>query len=809
MRKILLSLTLIAISQLVFAQATVRWDGGGDGTDWNDPLNWDSDSIPVAGDFVEFASDATVTGSKPPAPRRIDILAGGHTVTFNLDLDIGDGVIEEHALKIQNNSTLNLGTAGANRVFNIQVGGNKEAILQNANPGPTVLNISLDTTLTIVKARYGIWAYNGTNTVNNAGTINISGTLQDGTRIDTGSFTNEASGIVTITDPGDDGVNLSGSGSFTNNGALTISLPEGAGTGKNNILAETGSVFTNNAQISMLEGNDPRRIVVSGGEFLNNKDAIMDLGNGRFRNEVGGTFTNNGLVVSSFLAGGVPAAAVFGTADAGTSTNNAFYNYNDDGSLDFGGGTGIVNNGVNINSDADMTVNAANSCSVNLGIATAYDWFDDSGNNNPVGSNDAAGDISFSNDAFSPAASHPIFTVYGTEVEYTIENLDGDCIDIPQFTVGGSATGISVGSITIQNNNSDDITLSADDSFTFPPQDDGSTYSVTVSDKPESLDCAVSGGSNNDGTGTLSGANVNNILVACTPVPTYSIGGTINGLTDSLTVQNNGADDLLINADASSFTFATELPQGATYDVTILVQPNTQVCSVQDGTGSGTVGDSNVTSVVIDCVDVIKYSVGGNLTNLANGESVTLENNQVDELVLDADGLFTFAVPLAQGENYNVAVTQQPVTQDCAVTNGSGTMPDSDINNVAVNCVDVPTYTIGGSISGLNGEVILTNNGGDDLLVSNNGTFEFSTPLKSSDPYFVRVETRPIGQICQIISGGSGVVNDSNVTDVLIECEDSQLPPQSEFAIPTLSNWSLLLLVLTLGLLAFTQRRHN
>ncbi len=41
----------------------------------------------------------------------------------------------------------------------------------------------------------------------------------------------------------------------------------------------------------------------------------------------------------------------------------------------------------------------------------------------------------------------------------------------------------------------------------------------------------------------------------------------------------------------------------------------------------------------------------------------------------------------------------------------------------------VPTYTVGGTISGLTGTVVLENNAGNDLSTSANGAFTFSTAL--------------------------------------------------------------------------------
>ena len=43
--------------------AAVSWDGGGDGTSWTDPLNWDGDAVPTISDDVtiDVAADPTVT----------------------------------------------------------------------------------------------------------------------------------------------------------------------------------------------------------------------------------------------------------------------------------------------------------------------------------------------------------------------------------------------------------------------------------------------------------------------------------------------------------------------------------------------------------------------------------------------------------------------------------------------------------------------------------------------------------------------------------------------------------------------------
>ena len=82
---------------------------------------------------------------------------------------------------------------------------------------------------------------------------------------------------------------------------------------------------------------------------------------------------------------------------------------------------------------------------------------------------------------------------------------------------------------------------------------------------------------------------------------TYTVGGTVSGITGSgLVLRNNGGDDLPVSA-SGMFTFATTVANGAAYDVTVYTQPAnpTQACVVTNA--SGTIGSSNVTNVAVAC----------------------------------------------------------------------------------------------------------------------------------------------------------------------------------------------------------------
>jgi len=80
-------------------------------------------------------------------------------------------------------------------------------------------------------------------------------------------------------------------------------------------------------------------------------------------------------------------------------------------------------------------------------------------------------------------------------------------------------------------------------------------------------------------------------------------------------------------------------------------------------------------------------------------------------------------------------------------------------------------YTIGGTVTGLSGTVVLQDNGGDNLSVTQNGSFTFATKVNSGAAYAVTVLTQPAGQTCTVASG-SGTAS-ANVTNVAVSCASS------------------------------------
>ena len=115
--------------------------------------------------------------------------------------------------------------------------------------------------------------------------------------------------------------------------------------------------------------------------------------------------------------------------------------------------------------------------------------------------------------------------------------------------------------------------------------------------------------------------------------------------------------------------------------------------------------------------------------------------------------------------------------------------------NAGVN--QATNFSIGGTISGLNGTVVLQNNGFDNVSVSTNGTFTFPTPIITGGTYSVTVLTQPAGQIC-LVGNGSGTLTNSNVNGITVTCSTGGTFSGS-FSIPLITGYNASSVLTTFG----------
>jgi hypothetical protein len=396
----------------------------------------------------------------------------------------------------------------------------------------------------------------------------------------------------------------------------------------------------------------------------------------------------------------------------------------------------------------------------------------------------------------------------------------------PTFSIGGNVSGLS-GTLVLQNNGGNDLTVNSNGRFTFSRElFSGADFLVTIATQPVGQERDIQNGS-----GVVNNANVSGIEIAC--VSLFTVGGSISGLTGSVVLQNNGGDDLPVNSNGG-FVFSQPLQNGAEFLVTVVAQPAGQECEIQNG--SGVVDNADVSGVEIVCSSL--FSVGGVVSGL-NGQ-VTLQNGPPD-VVYDWEGpcdsgcvgTATVIITLTDAYVPGSVVTQFDaelfVSLEYSSSSGSFTItrdtldstsalftidPDIGTDNQVTdgsNTWFIDADRVGGGqewLAVFNGSVdrgpgpgsagLFTLRPGnpdpvpvsEDLTLSADGSFEFPTPLADGSGYFVSVLQQPEGQECSV-TGGAGSLNGANVTSVQVDCAIA--PPQltlSSGAVKTLTfNW--------------------
>ena len=177
---------------------------------------------------------------------------------------------------------------------------------------------------------------------------------------------------------------------------------------------------------------------------------------------------------------------------------------------------------------------------------------------------------------------------------------------------------------------------------------------------------------------------------------TYSVGGTVSGLTASgLVLTDNSGNNLTVPSGASTFTFSTKLSSGANYDVAVASQPSAEDCLVTSG-ASGTVS-GNVTNVAVTCSGS-DFTVSGTLTGLSTA-GLKLQDYKNGETLSVAAGAtsFQFTQSVMYGTDVDVTVGTQPFWQACTAGSSNYTGPitgnlTSDTFSCVMDTANVTTF---------------------------------------------------------------------------------------------------------------------
>lgn len=164
------------------------------------------------------------------------------------------------------------------------------------------------------------------------------------------------------------------------------------------------------------------------------------------------------------------------------------------------------------------------------------------------------------------------------------------------YDVSGTISNLNTNGLILANGGESLPVASGKTSFTFAKRIDyGTDYNITVQQQPAHMNCAVSSGSGSAG-------HYVSIQAAVTCMQnTYTLGGTVTGLTADGLVLINGTAQTPVAKDSTTFTLATRIADGDKYGISVFAQPTGLKCEVVGNTGVGVMGEANVTTVQITC----------------------------------------------------------------------------------------------------------------------------------------------------------------------------------------------------------------
>lgn len=305
-------------------------------------------------------------------------------------------------------------------------------------------------------------------------------------------------------------------------------------------------------------------------------------------------------------------------------------------------------------------------------------------------------------------------------------------------------------------------------------------FAISIVSPVPGQQCDVIGGS-----GTFATSDIGSVVVTCSVgAPTnFFVGGTVSGLIGSgLALQIYDPSPGPLYADLTqtiggngTYALNRAIPDGGAYTVVVDNAPTYpwQTCSITND--SGTITAANVANVDVSCVTNL-YNVALDVSGLVGGGlRITLEASPDQVLDIGSNGTTTFGDQVLSGSMYEAVVTNQPTSpwQTCEVADARGMVLGGDIT-LSVVCT-TNTYTLGGSVTGLVGDLSLDLNGELEQIEGGSGvplTYTFDTALESLTNYTLTVASAPATQRC-VASRSTGQVTDGNITDLNVTCADS------------------------------------
>jgi len=165
------------------------------------------------------------------------------------------------------------------------------------------------------------------------------------------------------------------------------------------------------------------------------------------------------------------------------------------------------------------------------------------------------------------------------------------CVTNPVYSISVAVTGLTSGSLVVQDSQSDSLTFTTNNTQTFAKSyASGSTYSVTVESQPTGQTCTLS--SNSSGTIT---SNITVTATCATSGGGPKLSVSVSGLSGTVTLEDDQSNTLTFTSNGTQ-TFSNTYTAGATYTVYVTGQPSAQACTPTYSTA--TINSSTTISVV-------------------------------------------------------------------------------------------------------------------------------------------------------------------------------------------------------------------
>ncbi len=262
------------VANLSQTSNTVTWIG--DTGDWTDATKWDTGVVPTVGDEAVINTNTAI-------------------VSFTETSTIG-------RLDVRNSAQLTIETGAV-----LTVTSTATRALETSPSGEIINNGTINISNTNTSTDGGDGLYNKGPFVNN-GSLVIDGTSANGIRLASGTFTNNSTGTISVTNSdshyiyvnessglpstfendgtvdiivttGGDGIYVNNSSVFNNTGTVNISLAAGASGGDEAIYTENSGIFNNNLGgiITINSSKDHGIAGKSLGTFNNNEGGTINV----------------------------------------------------------------------------------------------------------------------------------------------------------------------------------------------------------------------------------------------------------------------------------------------------------------------------------------------------------------------------------------------------------------------------------------------------------------------------------------------------------------------------------------------------